>query len=147
MSWTKDVDCILVYWWRIENVMNRTYNNKGGDAMSTLYCPNCGKQVPSGTLFCPNCGVALPPLQPPTQAFVPARRINTHTFGWIIMAFLVSFLWFKIGITPIFPLGFVGGLVITAFSWDIDKQVGKSSMAPVGLALSFIGMVIGAIIR
>ena len=149
MSWTKDVDCILVYWWRIENVMNRTYNNKGGDAMSTLYCPNCGKQVPSGTLFCPNCGVALPPLQPPTQAFVPARRINTHTFGWIILAFLVSFSWFKIGITPIFPLGFfVWRLGYNCFLHGIlTSRFGEWSMAPVGLALSFVGMVIGAIIR
>ena len=63
------------------------------------------------------------------------------------MAFLVSFLWFKIGNTPLFPLGFIGSLVITAFSWHIDKQVGKPSIAPVGLAFSFIGMIIGAIIR
>jgi hypothetical protein len=63
------------------------------------------------------------------------------------MAFLVSFLWFKIGNTPLFPLGFIGSLVITAFSWHIDKQVGKQSIAPIGLAFSFIGMIIGAIIR
>jgi hypothetical protein len=117
--------------------------------MSTVYCPHCGTQVPLGTLFCPNCGVALPQLQnqPPTQAAIPERRINTHTYGWIIMAFLVSFLWFKINNMPLFPLGFVGGLVITGFSWHIDKQVGKQSMAPVGLVLSFVGMIIGALVR
>lgn len=115
--------------------------------MSTINCPNCGKQVPPGTLFCPSCGVALPQLQPPTQTFMSMRRINTHTYGWIIMAFLVSFVWFKIGNTPLFPLGFIGSLVITAFSWHIDKQVGKQSIAPIGLVLSFVGMFIGAIIR
>ena len=63
------------------------------------------------------------------------------------MAFLVSFLWFKINNRPLFPLGFVGGLVITAWSWHIDRQVGKQSLAPVGIALSFVGMILGAIIR
>jgi hypothetical protein len=37
------------------------------------------------------------------------------------MAFLVSLLWFKINGRLVFPLGFVGGLVISGFSWDIDK--------------------------
>jgi hypothetical protein len=113
--------------------------------MSTLYCPNCGKQVLPGALFCPNCGVALAQL--PTQTTMPTPRINTHTYGWIIMAFLVSFLWFKINNMPLFPLGFVGGLIITGFSWHIDKQVGKQSMAPLGLVLSFLGMIIGVLIR
>jgi hypothetical protein len=117
--------------------------------MSTLDCPHCGTQVPPGTLFCPNCGVALaqPQIQSPTQAAVPAPRINTHTFGWIIIAFLLSLLWFKINNMPVFPLGFVGGLVITGFSWHIDKQVGNQSLAPIGLVLSFVGMIIGALIR
>lgn len=63
------------------------------------------------------------------------------------MAFLLSFLWFKINNAPLFPLGFIGGLVITVFSWHIDKQVGKQSIALIGVALSFVGMILGAIIR
>jgi hypothetical protein len=123
------------------------YISKSGDAMSTLYCLNCGKQVPTGTLFCPSCSVALPQLQYPTQNVMPAPNINTHTYAWIIMAFLVSFLWFKINSMPLFPLGFIGGLAITGFSWHIDRQVGKQSLAPIGIFLSFVGMVIGAITR
>ncbi len=63
------------------------------------------------------------------------------------MAFLVSFLWFKINNVLLFPLGFIGGLIIMGFSGHIDKQVGKPSMVILGVALSFVGMIIGAIIR
>jgi len=63
------------------------------------------------------------------------------------MAFLVSFLWFKVNGRLVFPLGFVGGLVITGLSWHIDKQIGKQSSAYLGIITSFIGMIIGATIH
>ena len=63
------------------------------------------------------------------------------------MALLVSLLWFKLNGRPVFPLGFVGGLVITGFSWHIDKQVGKQSLSYLGFAFSFVGMILGAIIH
>ena len=62
------------------------------------------------------------------------------------MSFLISFLWFKINNRLVFPLGFIGALFITAWSWDIDRSVGKQSIAPVGIALSFVGMILGATI-
>ena len=74
-------------------------------------------------------------------------KINTHTYGWIILALLVSLLWFKFNGRLVFPLGFVGGLVITGFSWHIDKQVGKQSLAYMGFIFSFIGMILGAAIN
>jgi hypothetical protein len=46
-----------------------------------------------------------------------------------------------------FPLGFVGGLVIAGFSWHIDKQIGKQSLAYMGFIFSFIGMILGAAIN
>jgi hypothetical protein len=115
--------------------------------MSALYCPKCGKQVTPEAITCPNCGYYLPQPPPPAPAAAPTQKINTHTLGWTLMAFLVSLLWFKINNAPVFPLGFIGGLVIILFSSHIDKQVGKQSLAPVGFALSFVGMILGAIIR
>lgn len=115
--------------------------------MSTVFCPKCGTESPAGQLFCSNCGNYLPQPEPATPATTHEWKINTHTYGWIIMAFLVSLLWFKINSNLVFPLGFVGGLVISGFSWDIDKQVGKQSSAYLGIIFSFLGMVIGAIIH
>jgi hypothetical protein len=63
------------------------------------------------------------------------------------MAFLVSFLWFKVNGRLVFPLGFIGGLVIAGSSWHIDKQVGKQSSAYLGFIFSFIGMILGAAIH
>jgi hypothetical protein len=97
--------------------------------MSTVTCSKCGKQAPSGQLFCTDCGMYLPQPEPTAQVITPKQKINTHTYGWIIMAFLVSLILFKVNSRLVFPLGFVGGLVISGFSWDIDKQVGKQSSA------------------
>ncbi len=116
-------------------------------AMSTVSCPKCGEQAPFGTLFCPNCGTYLTQPQPTTQPVMSQRKINTHTYCWIILALLVSLLWFKLDGRLMFPLGFVGGLVITYFSWHIDKQVGKQALAYTGFIFSFIGMILGAAIN
>jgi hypothetical protein len=116
--------------------------------MSTVTCPKCGKEAPSGQLFCSNCGTYLPqPEQTVSAATLPHQKVNTHTNIWIIMAFLVSLLWFKVNGSFVFPIGFVGGLVIAGSSWDIDKQVGKQSLAYMGFIFSFIGMILGAAIQ
>jgi uncharacterized membrane protein len=94
-------------------------------------------------LFCPFCGAALTPYLPRPQAL----RINTHSYGWAILSFLLSFLWFKINNNPLFPLGFIGALVITYWSYDIDKSLGKQTVAIVAFALSVIGMILGLTIR
>jgi hypothetical protein len=80
----------------------------------------------------------------------PHRKVNTHTFGWMVLAFLVSFLWFKIGNQPRFPLGFVGSLVIIYWSTNIDKALGKKSIGLTSVTMAFIGMLgmlLGYLIR
>lgn len=73
--------------------------------------------------------------------------INTHSSGWMIMSFLISFLWFRINNNPIFPLGFIGALLIALWSADIDKTLGKEPLLNYSLILSSIGMIIGFIVR
>jgi hypothetical protein len=48
---------------------------------------------------------------------------------------------------PIFPLGFVGGLVMTFWSSDIDKSLGKQPLTWLAVVLSVIGMFLGFLIR
>jgi hypothetical protein len=118
--------------------------------MLTRNCPKCGKPItPPEVLFCPSCGAALPQSTPPPtySPVAPAPRINTHSYGWAILAFLVSFLWFKVGNAPVFPLGFIGGLIISRWSWEIDRAAGKQSMIRSAIALSVLGMILGLIIR
>jgi hypothetical protein len=62
------------------------------------------------------------------------------------MSFLVSFLWFKINNVPIFPLGFVGGLIIAFWSSDIDKTLGKKPLTSLSVAMSVSGMLLGFLI-
>lgn len=76
-----------------------------------------------------------------------SSQINTHSYGWVIMSFLISLLWFKINNMPIFPLGFIGGLVITYWSYDIDRSLGKEPFTIYSILLSIIAMIIGFIIR
>jgi hypothetical protein len=115
--------------------------------MSTVFCPKCGTEAPAGQLFCSNCGAYLPQVEPIHPTATLQQKINTHTYGWIIIALLISLLWFKVNGRLVFPLGFVGGLVIAGFSWHIDKQVGKQSLAYMGFVFSFIGMILGAAIN
>lgn len=92
--------------------------------------------------LCPSCGAKL------DQAL---RQVNTHSYGWVLMSFLmsflVSFLWFNVGNMPIFPIGFVGGLVITFWSSDTDKALGKKPLNWLSVALSIFGMFLGFLIR
>jgi hypothetical protein len=106
--------------------------------MSEENCPFCGKSVPANAVFCPFCGAKLN---------YPSGEVNTHSGGWVIMSFLVSFLWFRIGNAPLFPLGFVGGLVIAFWSSDIDKSLGKQPLTWLAVVLSVIGMFLGFLIR
>jgi cellobiose-specific phosphotransferase system component IIC len=105
--------------------------------MSTRNCPRCGKTVTSDMTFCPFCGAKLDQ---------PLQQVNTHSYGWALMSFLVSLLWFKISNVPIFPLGFVGGLIITFWSSDIDKALGKKPLAWLSVAMSVFGMFLGFLI-
>jgi hypothetical protein len=106
--------------------------------MSTRNCVRCGRAVPSDVAFCPFCGAKLNH---------PLWHANTHSYGWVLMSFLVSFLWFKMSDTPVFPVGFVGGLVITFWSSDIDKAVGKEPLTWLSVAISMFGMILGFLIR
>jgi hypothetical protein len=115
--------------------------------MSTVFCPKCGTEAPAGQLFCSNCGTYLPQPELTVPATAPQKKINTHTYGWIIIALLISLVWFKVNGKFVFPLGFVGGLVIIGFSWHIDKQIGKQSLAYIGFIFSFVGMILGAAIH
>jgi cellobiose-specific phosphotransferase system component IIC len=106
--------------------------------MVTRDCPRCGKPVSSDMAFCPFCGAKLDQ---------PLQQVNTHSYGWVLMSFLVSFLWFKINNTPTFPIGFVGGLVITFWSSDIDKALGKEPLTWLSVVISLFGMFLGFLIR
>ncbi len=86
----------------------------------------------------------------PAQGAVPGQapsQVNTHTYGWTILSFLVSLLWFKINNNPVFPLGFLGGLFIAFWFHDIDRALGKPSLLQLSVVLAIIGMVLGLIIR
>ena len=74
-------------------------------------------------------------------------QINTHSLGWLTLSFLVSFLWFKIGNHPVFPLGFVGGLAIGFWSSEIDRALAKPSFLGHSITLSIVGMVLGLFIN
>lgn len=103
--------------------------------MSVKNCPKCGKNIPFDASFCAYCGVPL------------STPINTHSAGWMIMSFLISLLWFKIDNNPLFPLGFVGGLIIAFWSADVDRAFGKKPLLPFSVLLSLIGVVVGFIVR
>jgi hypothetical protein len=132
---------VLLLWvfltWR-HNSETRSLSNDQDIGMSTVNCPRCGKAVPSGMTFCSSCGAKL------DQAL---QQVNTHSYGWVIMSFLVSFLWFRIDSMPIFPLGFVGGLVITFFSSDTDRALGKKPLTWLSVVISIFGMFLGFLIR
>jgi hypothetical protein len=102
--------------------------------MSTRNCPACGRTVEANVSFCPFCGAKIDN---------PFQNVNTHSLGWAVMSFLVSFLWFKINNVPLFPLGFFGGLIIAFWSYDTDKALRKESYLWLSIPLSAFGMVIG----
>jgi hypothetical protein len=68
---------------------------------------------------------------------------NTHTAGFIIVAFLISLLWFRLNGMPLFPVGLAGSLAVAWWSQDIDRHFGKPSQLPVAVILSLLGAAIG----
>jgi len=98
----------------------------------------CGKAVAPNINFCPFCGAKLD---------YSLQQVNTHSYGWVVMSFLVSFLWFKINVSPIFPLGFFGSLIIAFWSSDIDKALGKEPLTWLSVVLSVFGMFLGFLIN
>jgi predicted nucleic acid-binding Zn ribbon protein len=106
--------------------------------MSEKNCPVCGKSVPRDASFCLYCGARLND---------SSAQVNTHSYGWLIMSFLVSFLWFRINGASVFPLGFIGGLLITFWSSDIDKSLGKKPLTGLSVLLSLTGMILGLLIN
>jgi hypothetical protein len=120
-------------------MINKSYlqENSQGIDVANRNCPRCGKIVAADIAFCPFCG---------TKLNHPLQQVNTHSIGWVLMSFLVSFLWFNINNHPIFPLGFIGGLVITFWSSDIDKALGKEPLTWLSVAISIIGMFLGFLV-
>ncbi len=68
---------------------------------------------------------------------------NTHSVGFLVLAVLLSFLWFRINGVGVFPLGFVGALLVAWWSQDIDRHFGKPSQFVLTLLLSLVGMFVG----
>ena len=81
----------------------------------------------------------------------PARecsvRVNTHPFGFTLLVFFISMLWFRVNGQPVFPLGYIIALLVAKWHSDIEEAIyGKSrfvEMAVVGIA----GMLIGFLLR
>ena len=94
--------------------------------------------------FCPTCGTPMTVAPLPPGPFPPVpRRVNTHTEGFIVLAFLLSFLWFRINGVAVVPLGLLGGLVVAWWSQDIDRSVGKPSQFALAAVLGVVGALIG----
>ena len=106
--------------------------------MSSRSCPKCGGLVPFDASFCPSCG---------TDMIHPLSKINTHAYGWMALSFVFSLLWFKVNNVHVFPLGFIGGLIVAYWSYDIDKSLGKKTHMGYSIIVSIVGMIIGAITR
>ncbi len=111
---------------------------------ATLACPRCGYPIAPGARFCPSCGyplavgTVLPGPAPP-----PFGIMNTHTEGFIVAAFLISFLWFRVNGMALVPVGLLGGLVISWWSHDIDQHLGKPSQFTLAAVLCAVGALIG----
>lgn len=75
-------------------------------------CPRCGFAVPPAARYCPACGLPAVAAAAPYAPGLPAYVVNSHAVGFLILSFLLSFLWFRINRVGVFPLGFVGALVV-----------------------------------
>ncbi len=106
-------------------------------------CPRCGAVLPAGARYCSSCGVAVVPAAMPFAPQPSPRIVTTHTVGFTVIAFLISFLWFRINGVPLLPVGLLGGLVVAWWSQDIDRQFGKPSQFALAVALSVVGAFIG----
>lgn len=99
--------------------------------------------MPWAARYCPACGFPLAVAAAPYAPGFPAYAANTHTIGFLVLSFLLSFLWFRVNGVGVFPLGFVGALLVAWWSQDIDRHFGKPSQFAVALILGLLGMFIG----
>jgi hypothetical protein len=77
---------------------------------------------------------------------VTQSKIQTFDYAWIIISFLISLLWFRYNSVPVFPLGLVGGVVISFMIHRIDRALGKSSYLKLSIPLSIIACFLGLLI-
>lgn len=83
----------------------------------------------------------------PAALPMPVPRVtNTHTGGFLILALLISLLWFRVNGVALLPVGLVGGLIVAWWSSDIDRQSGKPSQFSLGAILAVVGAFVGFIV-
>ena len=102
--------------------------------------PACGAPIRLPARFCNSCGA-------PLFAQGPWPAFDTHAAGFSVVAVLISLLWFRINGVPIFPLGFVGGLVLAYWSHDINTKVGRESLFVVTAILCVLATIVGPLLR
>jgi prepilin signal peptidase PulO-like enzyme (type II secretory pathway) len=90
--------------------------------------------------YCPYCAN-------PITAAVAAWPNNTHSAGFVVIAVLLSLLWFKVNNVPVFPLGLVGGILLAYWSHDVDTRLGKQSLLAPAVVLCLVATVIGLFLR
>ncbi|MDG6905148.1 MAG: hypothetical protein JRN20_05105 [Nitrososphaerota archaeon] len=73
------------------------------------------------------------------------KVVNTYDYVWIILALLISLLWFRINSTPVFPPGLVGGLAISYMVPNIDVSLGKQFYLKLSIVLCVIACIIGIV--
>lgn len=69
----------------------------------TMFCPNCGKELPETSRFCPSCGKKRAPGQPgtpPSAKAAPTVTLNTKTLliaAGVVIVILLALLIFRLG--------------------------------------------------
>ena len=87
----------------------------------------------------------LPSTSKPTASI--KEEVNTHSTGFFTIAFLLSFLWFRVNLTPILPLGLIGGVLIIVWISDIDLALGKHTDNRGFFVLCIIATILGFFIN
>src|SRR5207245_6605713 len=103
-------------------------------------CPRCGAPIRLPAWFCNSCGA-------PLFAQGPWPAFDTHAAGFSVVAVLISLLWFRINGVSIFPLGFVGGLVLAYWSHDINTKFWREALFRVRAILCVLAPRGGILLR